>query len=152
TATPNEGSAGTSAAGTSSGSASEAGATSGSTETKKPSSPAVEPVEPPDQPREIALVVQAPDVQPLDVKDAEAKPAKPLAPGVVAIVTASPTPTLAVYPLASGHNVLVLHTGLATERFPTTSRTLVQLRPSLAARADVLATHAWVRGIRRLAV
>ena len=72
--------------------------------------------------------------------------------GVNAILTASPTPTLAVYPLAAGRDVLVLHAGLATERFPATSRSLFQLRPSAAARADVLAAHAWERGIRRLGV
>ena len=86
------------------------------------------------------------------MKDAEAELAKLLASGVVAIVTASPTPTLAIYPLAAGRDVLVLHAGLATERFPATSRTLFQLRPSVAARADALSAHAWERGIRRLAV
>ena len=46
----------------------------------------------------------------------------------------------------------MLHAGLATERFPATSRALFQLRPSPAVRADLLAAHAWERGIRRLAV
>jgi ABC-type branched-subunit amino acid transport system substrate-binding protein len=146
------GAASTSAAVNSSGSPSERGTTSASPEVKNPSTPATESVEPPDPTREITLVVQALDVQPLDVKDAEAEMVKLLASGAVAIVTASPTPTLTVYPLASGRDVLVLHTGLATERFPATSRTLVQLRPSVAARADALGAHAWARGIRRLAV
>jgi ABC-type branched-subunit amino acid transport system substrate-binding protein len=128
------------------------GTEAASSETKKPAPPSLEPVEPPDQSRDVALVVQAADVQPLDVRDAQAEAAKLLGSGAVAIVTASPTPTLTVYPLASGRDVLVLHAGLATERFPATSRTLIQLRPSIAARADVLAAHAWQRGIRRLAV
>src|SRR5262245_55709412 len=131
--------------GSSSGGTGTAGASS---DTTKPATPSVEL----DEPREVALVVQAADVQPLDVRDAESEVAKLLGAGAVAIVTASPTPTLTVYPLASGRDVLVLHAGLATERFPATSRTLIQLRPSVAARADVLAAHAWARGIRRLAV
>jgi len=141
-----------STAGASSGSPKETGTASASPEGKKPSTPALEPVEPTDQPRNVALGVQAADVQPLDVKNAEVEVTKLLVSGVVAIVTASPTPTLTIYPLAAGRDVLVLHTGLATERFPTTSRTLVQLRPSVTARGDVLAEHAWARGIRRLAV
>ncbi len=72
--------------------------------------------------------------------------------GVNAILTASPTPALAVYPLAPARDVLVLHAGLATERFPATSRSLFQLRPSAAVRADVLGAYAWERGIRRLGV
>ena len=121
------------------------------TETKKPAAP-LEAVEPPDRPRDVALVVQAADVQPLDVRSAETEAVKLLGSGVAAIVTASPTPTLTAYPLASGRDVLVLHAGLATDRFPATSRTLLQLRPSVAARAEVLTAHAWQRGIRRLAV
>jgi ABC-type branched-subunit amino acid transport system substrate-binding protein len=133
--------------------AGETAGAAGSSETKKAQSrPPAEPVEPADRPRTLALVVQALDVQPLDVRDAESEFTRLLGSGVVAIMTASPTPTLAIYPLAAARDILVLHAGLATERFPATSRVLFQLRPSAAARADVLAAHAWVRGIRRLAV
>jgi ABC-type branched-subunit amino acid transport system substrate-binding protein len=135
-----------------SGSRSETATTSAPAEPPKPAAPAIEPVEPPDQPQDVALVIQTADVQPLDVKGAEMELAKLLASGAVAVVTASPTPTLAVYPIASGRDVLVFHAGLATERFPATSRTLIQLRPSAAARADIMAAHAWARGVRRLAV
>jgi ABC-type branched-subunit amino acid transport system substrate-binding protein len=90
------------------------------------------------------------DVQPLDVRDAGAEVNKLLGLGVAAVVTASPTPTLTVYPLAAGRDVLVLHAGLATGRFPAASRTLLQLRPSVADRADILGAYAWERGIRRL--
>ncbi len=131
----------------------ETAPTAASPDTKKAeSSPPPEPVEPADRPRTLTLVVQAVDVQPLDVRDAEAEVNRMLGAGVTAILTASPTPTLAVYPLAAGRDVLVLHAGLATERFPATSRSLFQLRPSAAARADVLAAYAWERGIRRLGV
>jgi ABC-type branched-subunit amino acid transport system substrate-binding protein len=124
-----------------------------SPETKKAETrPPPEPVEPADRPRTVTLVVQTVDVQPLDVRDAEAEVNRMLGAGVNAILTASPTPTLAVYPLAAGRDVLVLHAGLATERFPATSRSLFQLRPSAAARADVLGAYAWERGIRRLGV
>ncbi len=123
------------------------------TETKpSPKAPAAESVEPADRPRTVALAVQAQDVQPLDVRDAEAELAKLLGTGVSAVVTASPTPTLAAYPLASARDVLVLHAGLANERFPATSRTLFQLRPSPGARAELLGAYAWERGLRRLAV
>src|SRR5262249_25004142 len=116
------------------------------------SRPQVEPVEPEDRPRTLALAVQAVDVQPADVREAEAEATRLLGTGVSAILTASPTPTLTALPLAVGRNVLVLHAGLATERFPGGSRTLIHLRPSTAFRADVLAAYAWERGIRRLAV
>lgn len=114
------------------------------------SRPPPEPIEPPDRPRTLTLVLQAVDVQPLDVRDAGAEVNKLLGLGVAAVVTASPTPTLTVYPLAAGRDVLVLHAGLATERFPAASRTLLQLRPSVADRADILGAYAWERGIRRL--
>jgi ABC-type branched-subunit amino acid transport system substrate-binding protein len=133
--------------------AGEAAGAAGSSETKKAQSrPPAEPVEPADRPRTVALVVQALDVQPLDVRSAEAEFTRLLGSGVTAILTASPTPTLAIYPLAAARDILVLHAGVATERFPATSRVLFQLRPSAAARADLLGAHAWVRGIRRLAV
>lgn len=112
--------------------------------------PPPEPIEPADRPRTVSLALQALNVQPLDLRAAENEVNRLLASGVAAIVTASPTPTLTVYPLAAARNALVLHAGLATERFPAASRTLLQLRPSVAARADVLGAHAWERGIRRL--
>jgi ABC-type branched-subunit amino acid transport system substrate-binding protein len=112
--------------------------------------PPTEPIEPADRPRTLTLVLQALDVQPLDVRDAGAEVTRLLGVGVAAVVTASPTPTLTVYPLAAARDVLVLHAGLATERFPAASRTLLQLRPSVADRADILGAHAWERGIRRL--
>jgi ABC-type branched-subunit amino acid transport system substrate-binding protein len=132
---------------------------SGQTTAESPSSaptkdrssrPASEPIEPADRPRTLTLVLQAVDVQPLDVRDAGVEINKLLGLGIAAVVTASPTPTLTVYPLAAGRDVLVLHAGLATERFPAASRTLLQLRPSVADRADVLGAYAWERGIRRL--
>jgi ABC-type branched-subunit amino acid transport system substrate-binding protein len=124
--------------------------TSGSAEPKK--TPAHDPIESRDRPRTLSLVIQAIDVQPLDVRNAEGEAQRLLGSGVSAILTASPTPTLAVYPLASTRDVLVLHAGIATERFPATSRVLIQLRPSPSVRADVLGAYAWVRGIRRLSV
>jgi ABC-type branched-subunit amino acid transport system substrate-binding protein len=117
-----------------------------------PARTATEPIEPRDRQRTLSLVIQAVDVQPLDVRDAEAEAQRLLGSGVSAILTTSPTPALAVYPLASARDVLVLHAGIATERFPATSRMLIQLRPAPGVRADVLGAYAWERGIRRLAV
>jgi ABC-type branched-subunit amino acid transport system substrate-binding protein len=111
-----------------------------------------EPVEPPGRPRKLTLVVDAFDVQPLDLRAAEAETNRLLGSDVTAIVTASPTPTLTAHSLAAARDVLVIHAGLATDRFPPSSRNLLQLRPSVAARADVLGAHAWQRGLRRLAV
>jgi ABC-type branched-subunit amino acid transport system substrate-binding protein len=126
--------------------------TSDSTEPKTTPAPVTDPIEPRDRPRTLSLTIQAMDVQPLDVRDAEAEAQRLLGTGVSAILTASPTPTLAVYPLASARDVLVLHAGIATERFPASSRLLIQLRPSPGVRGDVLGAYAWERGIRRLAV
>ncbi len=118
--------------------------------TKRRSGPPPEPIEPPDRARTVSIAFQALNVQPMDLKAAEMEVTRLLAAGVAAIVTASPTPTLAVYPVAAARDALVLHAGLPTDRFPATSRTLFQLRPSLAARADVLAAHVWVVSVRRV--
>jgi ABC-type branched-subunit amino acid transport system substrate-binding protein len=125
----------------------EAGA--GPATPKRRSGPPPEPIEPRDRPRTVSIVFQALDVQPLDLKAAETEVNRLLTAGVAAIVTASPTPTLTVYPIAAARDALVLHAGLPTDRFPAASRTLFQLRPSLAARAEVLAAHAWEGGLRR---
>ena len=116
---------------------------------KRRSGPPPEPIEPRDRPRTVSIAFQALDVQPLDLKAAETEVNRLLTAGVAAIVTASPTPTLTVYPIAAARDALVLHAGLPTDRFPAASRTLFQLRPSLAARAEVLAAHAWEGGLRR---
>ncbi|PYM54398.1 MAG: hypothetical protein DMD79_24625, partial [Candidatus Rokuibacteriota bacterium] len=92
------------------------------------------------------------DVEPLDVKAAESGFAKLTGNGSTAIFTASPTPTLAVHPLAAARDVLLIHQGLPSDRIPGGSRTLLQLRPSATARGDGLAAYAWERGIRRLAL
>ena len=119
---------------------------------KMPGSAPREPIEPPDRPRTLTLAVQTLDVQPLDVRAATDETNRLVGAGVTAIVTASPTPALTAYSLAAARDVLVLHAGVATDRFPPTSRTLLQLRPSAAARADMLGAYAWERGHRRLAV
>jgi ABC-type branched-subunit amino acid transport system substrate-binding protein len=119
---------------------------------KRRSGPPPEPIEPPERRRTISITFQALDVQPLDLRAAETGVNRLLAAGAAAVVTASPTPTLAAYPLAAGRDALVLHAGLPDDRFPATSRALFQLRPSIGARADALAALAWERGVRRLAI
>jgi ABC-type branched-subunit amino acid transport system substrate-binding protein len=119
---------------------------------KRPSGPPPEPIEPPGRRRTVSITFQALDVHPLDLRAAETGVNRLLATGAAAVVTASPTPTLAAYPIAAGRDALVLHAGLASDRFPAASRTLFQLRPSIGARADGLAALAWERGIRRLAL
>jgi ABC-type branched-subunit amino acid transport system substrate-binding protein len=114
--------------------------------------PPPEPVEAPDRARTFALALLALDVQPLDLKAAGAEMSRLLASGVTAVVTASPTPTLAAYPLASSRDVLLLHAGLPSDRFPAAGRTLLQLRPSVDVRAETLAAHLGSLGIKRLAL
>ena len=119
---------------------------------KAPARAPREPIEPPDRPRTLTLVVETFDVQPVDLRAATDETNRLLGSGVTAILTASPTPALAAYSLAAPRDILVLHAGVPTDRFPPTSRTLLQLRPSAAARGDVLGAYAWERGHRRLAV
>jgi ABC-type branched-subunit amino acid transport system substrate-binding protein len=101
-------------------------------------------------PPAVRIALDVVDVRPLDVKGAEAGFAK-LA-GSAVVFTATPTPALAVYPLAAARDVLLIHQGAPSGRFPGSSRILLQLRPSAAARGDTLAAYAWERGIRRLAL
>jgi ABC-type branched-subunit amino acid transport system substrate-binding protein len=98
------------------------------------------------------LAVEALDVLPLDVKDAVTDFERLVAAGARVVFTGSPTPTLAVYPIAASRDILLVHLGLPTDRFPPASRTLLQVRPSVPARTAVLAAYAWTRGIRRLAL
>jgi len=125
---------------------------SGAPGSPKPKTPPVEPVEPRDQPRTVSLALQAYDVQPLDIRAAGNEMSRLLASGVTAVVTASPTPTLAAYPLASARDILLLNAGMPSDRFPANSRTLLQLRPSVEARAETLAAHARTLGLKRLAL
>jgi ABC-type branched-subunit amino acid transport system substrate-binding protein len=116
----------------------------------KRAGPPPEPIEPKDRPRTVSFAFEALDVQPMDVRAAETETNRLLSTAVAVVLTASPTPTLIAYPLAAGRGALVFHAGLATDRFPASSRALFQLRPSVGARVEVLAAHAWERGIRRL--
>src|SRR5262249_38402322 len=103
-------------------------------------------------PPAVRIALDVVDVRPLDVKAAEAGFAKLAGSGSTVVFTATPTPTLAVYPLAAARDVLLIHQGTASTRFPGSSRILLQLRPSAAARGDTLAAYTWERGIRRLAL
>jgi ABC-type branched-subunit amino acid transport system substrate-binding protein len=131
----------------------EAGAdSSGEPGETKPEGPPPEPVEAPDRRRTVALALQVLDVPPADVRAAESGMNRLLATGVTVVMTASPTPTLAAFPLAARRDVLVAHAGLPTDRLPAPGRTLLQLRPSVGARAEILAAYAGARGIKRLAL
>lgn len=103
-------------------------------------------------PPALRVVLDFVDVDPLDLKAAERGLAKVVAGGAGVVFTASPTPTLAVLPLAAARDVLVLHLGAPSDRLPGTSRTLLQVRPSPAVRVAGLVDYAWERGVRRLAV
>jgi ABC-type branched-subunit amino acid transport system substrate-binding protein len=100
----------------------------------------------------LRIVLDFVDVDSLDIKAAERGFAKVTAGGAGVVFTASPTPTLAVLPLAAARDVLVLHLGTPSGRLPGASRTLLQVRPSPAVRVAGLVDYAWERGIRRLAV
>jgi branched-chain amino acid transport system substrate-binding protein len=100
----------------------------------------------------VKLVLEAADVQPLDIRRATAELGR-LAAGPSAVVfTASPTPTLAVQQAAAARDVLLVHLGQVTGRFPPGSRTILHARPSPAARAEAAAAYAAERKLRRLAL
>jgi hypothetical protein len=100
----------------------------------------------------VSFALEAADVQPLDVKRAADEFNRLTALGVPVIFTASATPTLAIYPLASARNVLVVHLGVVTARLPAASRTLLHARPPVAARVDALLADVAKQKVRRLAL
>lgn len=107
---------------------------------------------PPKPPPAYRLVLEVQDVQPLNLKEATTDFGRLAASRIVAAVTASATPTLAIHLLAAQRDILVINQGMPAERFPTGSKTLLQARPSAAERARTLTAYAWQRGIRRLAL
>jgi branched-chain amino acid transport system substrate-binding protein len=107
--------------------------------------------------------VAAPPERPirLTLETAEALPANPkqiteafgrIASGTPVVFTASPTPTLAVQPLTSGRDVLLIHLGLPTGRLTAGSRTLLLARPPIQARVASLISLAAQQQVRRLAL
>jgi branched-chain amino acid transport system substrate-binding protein len=98
----------------------------------------------------VTFALETADVQPLDVKLATDEFTRLAGLAVAVVFTASATPTLAIYPLASARNLLVVHQGVVTGRFPPTSRVLVHTRPSIAAHVDALLAHAAEQKVRRL--
>jgi branched-chain amino acid transport system substrate-binding protein len=107
---------------------------------------------PPKPPTAYRLVLDVQDVQPLNLKEATTDFGRLAASRIVAAVTASATPTLAIHPLAAQRDILVINQGVPGERFPTGSKTLLQARPAAADRTRMLVAYAWQRGIRRLAL
>jgi len=100
----------------------------------------------------IRLTLETRDVATLDTREALAKFNELAAASVPVVLTASPTPTLAIYPAAASRDVLVVHQGPVTARLPASSRTLVHTRRPVAARAEALVGYARGRGAARLAV
>ncbi len=100
----------------------------------------------------VTLALEAADVQPLDVKHARDELARLAALPVLAVFTASTGPTLAIQSAAASRDVLVVHQGVLTDRFPAVSRTLLHTRPAPAARVAALLGVLAERGTRRLGV
>ncbi|MBI3455783.1 MAG: ABC transporter substrate-binding protein [Candidatus Rokubacteria bacterium] len=100
----------------------------------------------------VTLALEVADVPSLNVKQAVEQFTRLAAMQVPVVFTASTTPTLAVYPLASSRDVLLIHQGLVTHRFPRASRVLLHTRPPTAARVDALIAFARERRIHRLAI
>jgi ABC-type branched-subunit amino acid transport system substrate-binding protein len=98
----------------------------------------------------VTLALEAADVQPLDAKKAADEFTRLAGMGAVVVFTASATPTLAMYPLASGRNVLLVHQGVVTGRFPATSKVLVHTRPSITVQVDALLAQAAEQKVGRL--
>jgi ABC-type branched-subunit amino acid transport system substrate-binding protein len=101
-------------------------------------------------PTGVTFTLETADVQPLDGKRATDEFTRLAGLGAVVVFTASATPTLTIYPLASGRNLLIVHQGVVTGRFPPTSRVLIHTRPSIAAHVDALLAHAAEQKVRRL--
>lgn len=100
----------------------------------------------------IQLALEALDVHPLHLRDAVDDFTRLATQQVPVVFTASVTPTLAIHQLAASRDVLLVHQGWVTDRFPATSRTLVHTRPGVGARVDALVANAWEQGVRRLAL
>jgi branched-chain amino acid transport system substrate-binding protein len=100
----------------------------------------------------VQIVLEAVDVQALDIGRARAEVTRLLATQAPVVFTASATPALAIQPLAAGRDALVVHQGVITGRFPAESRTFLHTRPSVATQIDALLGHLAERGVRRLAV
>lgn len=120
--------------------------------TGEPGRATAEPVEPPDRVPAVTLALEVVGIQTLDVKAAERGAVRLVAAGTQALVTATPTPALAAFPIAAGRDTLLVHQGLPDGRLPAATRTLLEVRPSPAARARVLVAHTRQAGLRRLAV
>ncbi|MGH7320023.1 MAG: ABC transporter substrate-binding protein [Candidatus Rokuibacteriota bacterium] len=101
---------------------------------------------------DVKLALEALDVDPLNPRQATEQFARLAAMRVPAVLTASATPTLAIHPAATAQDILLVHQGVITSRFPSASRILIHIRPSLASRVEALAAHARERGFGRLAL
>jgi ABC-type branched-subunit amino acid transport system substrate-binding protein len=100
----------------------------------------------------VPLALETRDVATRDTHEALAGLTSLLAAAVPVILTASPTPTLAIHSEASARDVLVVHQGPVTSRLPVSSRTIVHVRSPAAARAEALVLYARARSATRLAV
>ena len=124
------------------GSSGGTGAATASAETKKPGHPQIEPVEPPDRAAD-GHAGHPGRRRPAARREGRREPraSSCSARASVAIMTASPTPTLAVYPLAPARDVLVLHAGLADRPLPGDQPDA----PPAAAVGRPLAPRSWAR-------
>jgi branched-chain amino acid transport system substrate-binding protein len=100
----------------------------------------------------LQVVLDARDVDALDTQEAAEQFGQLAATAVAAVFTASATPTLAIHPAAAARDILLIHQGLVTSRFPATSRAILHTRPSVASRAEALAAAARAHGVARLAL
>lgn len=100
----------------------------------------------------VRVALEVREVETLDRQGARERFAELAALGVAAVVTASPTPTLAVLSEAAARGVLVLHLGFWDPRLTGAAGALLQLRLPVATRAEAVVAYARDRGIRRLAL
>jgi branched-chain amino acid transport system substrate-binding protein len=96
--------------------------------------------------------VEAADVHAPDVKRAADEFDRVAALPAAVVFTASPTPTIAVQQAAAARDVLLVHQGPSSGRLPPGGRTLLQTRPSPAARAEAAVAYAAERRWKRLAI
>jgi branched-chain amino acid transport system substrate-binding protein len=98
------------------------------------------------------LALETRDVATRDTRAALAGLTSLLSANVPVVVTASPTPTLAIHSEAAARDVLVIHQGPVTAQFAAPGRTIVHARPPAATRALALVAYARGRSATRLAV
>jgi ABC-type branched-subunit amino acid transport system substrate-binding protein len=104
----------------------------------------------PPQPPRLRITLKVENADPRDPKALNQAWERLLAAGASVVITASPTPTMVIYPQAAARDVLVVNQGYRHEKVPAQTRVLLHARPSPADLGRAAAGYARDRGVRRL--